>query len=128
MPRIKQKAVIGRKTWQDQVDIWRAKIATSNVLTNVLKCANGEIEMSPTRLKANLGCLAKVMPDLSSSEITHTDNAPATHNDIVQRLVSLLGEDRAQAVLGNAILKSDTKEEPENDSKAETVQESRVVN
>lgn len=49
-------------------DEHRTKIKNSRILTDLIKCAEGEIEMSSTRATVALGLIKKVFPDLSSVE------------------------------------------------------------
>jgi len=48
----------------------RVKIQNSNILNALIEHASGEREMSSTQVSAGLGLLKKVMPDLSSVELS----------------------------------------------------------
>lgn len=65
----KQRAMAAKKTWQENAEVWRSKIQTAQIVNRVNQCALGEIDMSPTQLKAAVSLLSKVMPDLSASEV-----------------------------------------------------------
>jgi hypothetical protein len=56
----------GREPGFVMTDEHRLKIKNSNILTSLIKCAEGELEMSPTRVTVALGLMKKVFPDLSS--------------------------------------------------------------
>lgn len=58
----------------------RTKIANSRILSDLIKAAEGEIEMSATRANIALGLLKKVMPDLQASQIDAS--VEATVNEI----------------------------------------------
>lgn len=44
----------------------RDKIKNSNILTRLIKCAEGEIEMNSVQAQVGLGLIKKVMPDLTA--------------------------------------------------------------
>jgi hypothetical protein len=48
----------------------RVKIQKSNILTALIQHATGKREMSATQVTAGLGLLKKVLPDLSSVELS----------------------------------------------------------
>lgn len=65
----------------------RDKIKNSNVLTNLIKFAAGEIDPDlypPHRVTASLGLLRKIMPDLSESTV----NAIVEGEVIVTKIVT----------------------------------------
>lgn len=50
----------------------RTKIRNSKILNRLIAHVEGEIEMTSTQVTAGLGLLAKVMPNLSESDVRHT--------------------------------------------------------
>lgn len=50
----------------------RTKIRNSKILNRLIAHVEGEIEMTSTQVSAGLGLLAKVMPNLSESDVKHT--------------------------------------------------------
>ena len=65
-----KKALAARKSWQERAETWRDKIAISQIVNRLNRCAEGTDEMSPTQLKAATVLLSKVLPDLSASDHT----------------------------------------------------------
>lgn len=58
-------ATRGRQPGFRMTEHHRDKIAKSQILRNLIACAEGEIEMSPVRAQVSLGLLKKIMPDLA---------------------------------------------------------------
>lgn len=87
----KAKEIINRKSWQDQTEVWRAKIASSQVLHRLIQCAEGKLELNGNQIKCGLGLLSKVMPELSAATITHRkeDVSPA---EMLERLKQVMGD------------------------------------
>lgn len=54
----------------------RAKIQTSQLLNRLMSHANGEVEMTPTQVRAAEILLKKTLPDLSSVEIGSDPDKP----------------------------------------------------
>lgn len=54
---------------------WRRRIRDSmaQVIPRLEQCASGELELSQTQIKAAQILMAKVLPDLTSADITITD-------------------------------------------------------
>jgi hypothetical protein len=65
----------------------RTKIANSQILKRLIQAAEGEIEMTPVQAQVGLGLLKKVMPDLSSSEISGPDGGPIPTKMIVESVI-----------------------------------------
>lgn len=92
MARISTKKVIAaRKSWQERAEMWRDKIAVSNLITALEKHAKGEIEMKPTQVKAAQVLLDRVMPTLSASEITKR-NETVTPEELIARMRERYGD------------------------------------
>ena len=51
-------------------DNTRAKIKTGNIITRLCKLIDGEVEMPPHAVTAALGLLRKVLPDVTSVELS----------------------------------------------------------
>lgn len=60
----------GRKPGFVMSDEHRVKIQNSNILNALIEHIQGDREMSATQVSAGLGLLKKVMPDLSSVEMS----------------------------------------------------------
>ena len=54
----------------------RDKIAKSNILNRLIKCASGEIEMDSVQGQVAIALMRKVLPDLASQDLTVTDATP----------------------------------------------------
>lgn len=54
----------------------RLKIANSNILKCLIQHAEGEREMSATQVTAGIALLRKVLPDLSSVEVSGDPDNP----------------------------------------------------
>ncbi len=57
-------------------DEWRQKIRASMLINRLQDHAFGEVDMSPTQLKAAEILLKKVAPDLARTEMTGEDGGP----------------------------------------------------
>jgi len=57
-------------------DEWRQKIKASMLINRLQDHAFGEVDMSPTQLKAAEILLKKVAPDLARTEMTGEDGGP----------------------------------------------------
>lgn len=55
-------------------DAHRIKIGNSNILKNLLKHADGELEMTPSQVQVGLALLKKVMPDLQAITLETGEN------------------------------------------------------
>jgi hypothetical protein len=62
------KAKRGRSQGFKMPEDHRDKIRNSNILSSLIACAEGRLEMSPTRASVALGLMRKVLPDLSQVE------------------------------------------------------------
>ena len=78
-------ATRGRKPGFKMTDEHRLKIANSNILSRLIKCAEGEIDVSSTQAQVGLGLLRKIMPDLSNTQHSGDEDNPIVHE--VKRLV-----------------------------------------
>jgi len=65
-----------RKRRLQLTDAWREKIKAGVIMHRLLSHLEGEIEMSPTQIKAADILLRKIVPDLNRSEITGEDGGP----------------------------------------------------
>lgn len=66
----------GREPGFKMTEAHRDKIRNSNILSSLIKCAEGDLEMGSTQATVGLGLLKKVMPDMSANEITGKDGEP----------------------------------------------------
>lgn len=57
-------------------DEWRQRIKASMLINRLQDHAFGDVEMTPTQLKAAEILLKKVAPDLARTEMTGEDGAP----------------------------------------------------
>lgn len=55
---------------------WRERIKSGVILTRLEQAALGEIEMSPSALKAAEIVLRKTLPDLARTEVTGDEGGP----------------------------------------------------
>jgi len=55
---------------------WRERIRTAGILERLEKAAMGEVEVSPTQLKAAEIVLRKTLPDLARTEVTGDEGGP----------------------------------------------------
>lgn len=67
MPRYASGSALSRV---QQMEQWRGKIQVGNLLTRLQKHAKGEVDMTPTQVKAVEILLRKAVPDLKAIEIT----------------------------------------------------------
>ena len=65
----------------------RSKIKNSRILSNLIKCAEGEIEMNPQQLQAALSLLDRVMPKLSAMTIEGGESPINLISTIERRVV-----------------------------------------
>jgi hypothetical protein len=87
-----KKALAARKSWQERAETWRDKIAISQIVNRLNKCAEGTEEMTPTQLKAATVLLSKVLPDLSASDHT-TRTETADPQALLDRLKEIMPEE-----------------------------------
>ena len=77
------------------------KIRRAKMLDRLIKCYNGEVEMTPQQVQIGLKLIGKVLPDLKATEhsgtITHKDVTELTDAEIAARIAQLVGGDPAQA-------------------------------
>jgi len=91
------------RTWQTEKT--REKIRTSQLKNRLEAYALGELDpisqqpvkMEQGQVKAALGLLAKVMPDLSAADIT-THEPDSTMQEKFQALVNQIGEKQARVI------------------------------
>lgn len=57
-------------------DEHRTKIKNSQILNNLIECAEGKRELSSTQASVGIALLRKVMPDLSSTTISGDEENP----------------------------------------------------
>jgi hypothetical protein len=88
----KIKQLAKRASWRELSEAHRAKIKASQIINRLNSAALGEVEMTPSQLRAGLGLLAKVLPDLSASEVTKVSE---TINPVeaLEKLKTVLGEE-----------------------------------
>jgi hypothetical protein len=101
MARVTTKqAVIARKSWQERAETWRDKIRISEIITRLNKCAEGEVEMTPTQVKAATTLLSKVLPDLSASDHTSRTEV-ANPQELLAKLKAAVGEEAFAKLAGD---------------------------
>lgn len=66
----------GRKPGFTMSNEHRVKIQNSNILNALIEHVEGEREMSATQVSAGVALLKKVLPDISSVEITGEGGGP----------------------------------------------------
>jgi hypothetical protein len=99
MPRMTTKrAIAARKSWQERAETWREKIGVSVLITRLEKHAKGEVDMTPTQVKAAQVLLDRVMPTLSASEIVRK-NEPVNPEQLIQMLRERYGEEFASKLM-----------------------------
>ena len=86
-----------RKSWQERAEMWREKIKVANIITRLEKHAEGEVEMTPTQVKAAQVLLDRVMPTLSASEITRKTEA-VSPEALIQMLRERYGDEFAETL------------------------------
>ena len=74
----------GRQPGFSMTEEHRVKIKNSNILNALIEHVEGVREMSATQVSAGLGLLRKVLPDVSSVELTGEDGGPIDHSITVQ--------------------------------------------
>ena len=72
-----------RKTHQDDV---RSKIQASVIIGRLAGHVSGEVDMSPTQIKAAEILLRKTLPDLATTEIIGNEDQPVVHK-VVREIV-----------------------------------------
>lgn len=103
MPRMTTKAALAkRKSWQENAETWRAKIGVSHLIGRLEKHAKGEVEMTPTQVKAAQVLLDRVMPTLSASEITRK-NEQVNPEQLIQALRERYGDEFANKLMGDYV-------------------------
>ena len=90
----KLKKLAKRESWREMSESHRTKIKASQIINRINGCALGEIEMTGVQLKAGLGLLAKVLPDLSASDnvTTHIQTDPIA---AMERIREIMGRDKS---------------------------------
>ena len=92
------------KEWQDKT---MAKIRAGMLIERLAGCAAGEFEMSTAAVSAAKCLLDRVLPSLSSSDITQIPQAQTDYNSLVEQLASLAGPELAHQVLERLAGKAD---------------------
>lgn len=65
----------------------RTKISNSKILKRLIAHVEGTEEMSATQVTAALGLLKKVMPDLSSQQLSGDPNNPLQGRLVIERQI-----------------------------------------
>lgn len=66
----------------------RDKIRNSNILHRLVKCAEGELEMTAVQAQVGLGLIKKVLPDLSATTLEGGDpDKPVSFLQRVERAI-----------------------------------------
>ena len=92
------------KEWQDKT---RAKIRAGMLIERPAGCAAGEFEMSTAAVSAAKCLLDRVLPSLSSSDITQIPQAQTDYNSLVAQLSVIAGPDLARLVMDRIAGKAD---------------------
>src|SRR3990170_5076871 len=92
------------KEWQKKP---RAKIKAGMLIERRAGCAAGEFKRSTAAVSAAKCLLDRVLPSLSSSDITQIPQAPTDYNSLVEQLASLAGPELAHQVLERLAGKAD---------------------
>ena len=87
-----------RASWRELSESHRQKIKASQIINRLNGAALGEVDMTASQLRAALGLLAKVLPDLSASDnvTTHVQTDPAA---AMARIEEILGKDKAASLI-----------------------------
>jgi hypothetical protein len=75
----------GRKPGIKIPEEHRLKIQVGNIINRLCKIATGEVEGSAVQVTAALGLLRKVMPDLSSQQLTGDKDNPVHQVSRIER-------------------------------------------
>lgn len=75
----------------------REKIQATQIVNRLQEHFNGKVELSNTQVKAASILLAKVLPDLSASDVTHHEPEQSLAEKF-QALVNQVGETQARAI------------------------------
>lgn len=99
--------------WRQFTEVARAKIRVHEIVNRLNKCALGEVSMKDTEIKAGLGLLRKVVPDLTMQDLHIHKDPPLTVEELRPRLVAEVGEEGATLLLGRVIENEPDKVEPQ---------------
>lgn len=72
----------GRKPGFRMTEAHRDKIRNSNILSALINHVEGKQDMSSTQVTAGLGLLRKVMPDMTTAEITGANGGPVKTEEV----------------------------------------------
>jgi hypothetical protein len=89
-----------------QTDKTRQSIKAGMLIRRLTLCAAGKIQMQPTEVKAAQILLDRVLPILTSTDMSVTTE-PQSPNEIYAQLQSLVGEDMAKQLAGHLLPKQD---------------------
>lgn len=96
-----------RSYWMRQTVNARAKIQASRLVDRLQafamnqpdKATGQQVEMTNAQVRAALGLLAKVLPDLKESDVHHHNVEVSDPTAMVKRLEAMLGEEQAGVIL-----------------------------
>ena len=91
------------RNWREFTEVARAKIKVHEIVNRLNKCALGEVSMKDTEIKAGLGLLRKVVPDLTMQDLHIHKDPPLTVEELRPKLVAEVGEEGAALLLGRVI-------------------------
>ena len=77
----------GRRPGFKMSDEHRQKIANSNVLQCLIEHAEGRREMKASAVTAGLGLLKKILPDVSSVELSGPEGGPVQIDTITIKII-----------------------------------------
>ena len=99
--------------WRTFTEVARAKIKVREIINRLNKCALGEVSMKDSEIKAGLGLLRKVVPDLTMQDLYVHREPPLTVDELRPRLVAEVGEEGAALLLGRIIENEPDNVEPQ---------------
>lgn len=83
-------------------DSWKENIRASMIMNRLVKHVEGEVQMSPTQIKAAQIILAKIVPDLARTEMTGPNGGPIAVAAMDVKGLSDKELDQLQALLSKA--------------------------
>ena len=84
------------REWQDRT---RAKINAGMLIDRLTKCAAGNVELSTAAVSAAKTLLDRVLPSLTSADISQTPSAPLDYAGLVSQLSVTLGPEMVADLL-----------------------------
>lgn len=85
-----------------QTEATREKIRAAHIINRLHDYIDAKIEMAPAQVKACQVLLAKVLPDLSASDITR-HNETTDPQELYNRLEAIVGVEMAKALAAHMV-------------------------